>query len=200
MNGVTGFPESIVIARSDERTKYWFFSAALVLFTVLWLWLNGAVWWPGKYASLWSSEVWSSSNSQHPLDPYTLTHTMFGILCFLIASLTVRRLPLSRQFFLAILAACIWEICENSTVFIERFRHSTAASDYGGDALVNSTIDIAACALGFCLAMKVRKRISILIFIAVEVVTMFWVRDNLVLNILMLLFPVESIRNWQLGI
>jgi hypothetical protein len=199
MNNAAEFSDQVTVVRFDERTRHAVFSFGIVMATIVWLWLNGAVWWPNKFSEIWSSEVWTSSNSQHPLDPYTLTHTMFGILCFLIASLIAKRSPHSRRFFLAIFAACIWEICENSMFFIERFRHATAAAHYGGDALVNSVTDILACAFGFYLATKIGRRVSILVFITVEVVTMLWVRDNLILNILMLIFSIDSIRNWQMG-
>jgi hypothetical protein len=168
--------------------------------TIGWLAVNDAVWWSSTNASIWSSEIWSSANSQHPLDPYTLTHTMFGILCFWTTSLIAKQLPLSRQFFLAILLACAWELAENSSFFIDRFRAATAAAEYTGDALVNSTTDIIACGVGFYLASRSKAVISIGIFFIVEIAMMFLVRDNLALNVVMIVFPVDSLRTWQLGV
>lgn len=170
-----------------------------VLATLGWLAVNNQVWWSSANAAIWSSEIWSRSNSQHPLDPYTLTHMMHGVLCFWITSLLAKKLPLSRQFFLAVLFACAWELLENSPLFIERFRVVTAASEYVGDALVNSMTDIAACSLGFYLASKCRYGVSIAIFCLIEIATAVWVRDNMALNVLMIVFPVDSVRSWQIG-
>jgi hypothetical protein len=171
-----------------------------VLSTIGWLAVNDAVWWSSANASVWSSDIWSRSNSQHPLDPYSLTHMMHGVLCYLTINIFAKRLPLSRQFFLAILFACVWELAENSPFFIERYRIVTAASEYVGDALINSITDIAACGLGFYLATRFKFSISAMIFILVEILMMFWVRDNLLLNVVMIVFPVDSIRHWQIGV
>lgn len=184
---------------SDEFIA-WSSISVVVTATLLWLAGHDAVWWSSSYPAIWSSEVWSRSNSQHPLDPYTLTHTMFGILCFWTFSLIAKGSPLSRRFLFAIIAACVWELCENSMLFIERFRHATAAADYMGDALVNSATDIAACGVGFMFAVKIKTRTSVLIFIAVELLTAIWVRDNLLLNVLMIVCPIEGVKNWQIGI
>jgi len=114
-------------------------------------------------------------------------------------SLLAKRLPLSWQFFLTLLFACGWELLENSSMFVERYRIVTAASEYVGDALVNSITDIAACSFGFYLASRMRYATSISIFILVEVATAIWVRDNMMLNVLMLFFPIDSVRHWQIG-
>lgn len=177
----------------------WSAIAATVLLTVGWLAVNGSVWWSSANAAVWNSDIWSRANSQHPLDPYTLTHMMHGVLCFWMTSLLAKRLPLSRQFFLAVLFACGWELLENSSLFVERFRVVTAASEYVGDALVNSTLDIAACSGGFFLASRIRYAASVSLFLAVETVTAIWVRDNMALNVLMIVFPVDSVRMWQIG-
>jgi hypothetical protein len=178
----------------------WSAIAAIVTFTIGWLAINGAVWWSSTNAAIWTSDIWSRANSQHPLDPYTLTHTMHGVLCFWMTSLLAKRLPLSRQFFLAVIFACGWELLENSSIFIERFRVVTAASEYVGDALVNSVTDIAACCFGFYLASRMKYAASISLFFAVELITAIWVRDNMALNVLMIVFPVDSVRHWQIGV
>ena len=133
------------------------------------------------------------------LDPYTLTHTMHGVLCFWFTSLLAKRLPLNRQFFLTVLFACGWELLENSSMFVERFRVVTAASEYVGDALINSITDITACGFGFYLASRMRYSASVSLFVAVEILTAIWVRDNMALNVLMILFPVDTVRHWQIG-
>jgi hypothetical protein len=171
-----------------------------ILATIGWLAINDAVWWSSAHASVWSSDIWSRANSQHPLDPYTLTHMMHGVLCFLTVNIFAKRLPLSRQFFLTVVFACAWELAENSPMFIERYRIVTAASEYVGDALVNSTTDIIACSLGFYLASRFKVGISIAVFCFVEIAMMILVRDNLALNVVMIVFPVDSLRAWQLGV
>jgi len=101
---------------------------------------------------------------------------------------------------LAILFACLWELFENSSFAIERYRIVTAASDYVGDAVINSITDIVACGTGFYLASRLRSSITITFFVFVEISMMFLVRDNLALNVLMLLWPVDAIRHWQIGV
>src|SRR5688500_5504111 len=171
-----------------------------ILATIGWLAVNDAVWWSSANGSIWSSDIWSRANSQHPLDPYTLTHMMHGVLCYLTINIFAKRLPLSRQFFLAVVFACVWELAENSPMFIERYRIVTAASEYVGDALVNSTTDIIACSLGFYVASRSRFVVSIAVFCFVEIAMMFLVRDNLALNVVMIVFPVDALRAWQLGV
>lgn len=191
--------KSNIISISNDLIT-WSAIAATLLFTIGWLANNSSVWWSHANAAIWSSDIWSRANSQHPLDPYTLTHTMHGVLCFWITSLLAKRLPLSRQFLFALIFACGWELVENSSMFVERFRIVTAASEYVGDALVNSITDIAACSFGFYLASRMKYSASVSLFLIVEVLTAIWVRDNMALNVLMLLFPIDSVRYWQIGV
>ncbi len=192
------FPGNSILASREFMT--WTAVAFVILATIGWLAVNGSVWWSAANASVWSSEVWSRSNSQHPLDPYTLTHMLHGVVCFWAINLLSKRLPLSRQFFLTILLACGWELLENSPFVIERYRVVTAASDYVGDALINSITDIAACCVGFYLTSKFRIAASVAFFVLVEIAMLFWVRDNLLLNVVMLFYPIDTIRQWQIGI
>jgi len=189
---------NIVSVSNDLIT--WSAIAATLLITVGWLASHSSVWWSHANAAIWSSDIWSRANSQHPLDPYTLTHTMHGVLCFWTTSLLAKRLPLSRQFFLTLLFACGWELLENSSMFVERYRIVTAASEYVGDALVNSMTDIAACSFGFYLASRMKYSVSVSLFVIVEILTAIWVRDNMMLNVLMLFFPIDSVRHWQIGV
>lgn len=100
---------------------------------------------------------------------------------------------------MTLLYACSWEILENSTFVIERFRTSTVSLHYGGDSVTNSLGDIASCFLGFFIARKLGLRRALAIFVAVELVLLFTVRDNLTLNILMLIHPVEAVKAWQVS-
>ena len=193
----TAAKSNIVSVSNDLIT--WSAIAATLLITVGWLASHSSVWWSHGNAAIWSSDIWSRANSQHPLDPYTLTHTMHGVLCFWFTSLLAKRLPLSRQFFLTVLFACGWELLENSSMFVERFRVVTAASEYVGDALINSITDITACGFGFYMASRMRYSASVSLFVVVEILTAIWVRDNMALNVLMILFPVDTVRHWQIG-
>lgn len=178
----------------------WSASILLVVLTTAWLVLTGGEAW-GQTNIYWplSAEVWSRQNSQHPLDPYTLTHMLHGVLCYWLIKLTLPKLPLSRQFFLAIAFACGWELLENSSFVIERYRLVTASADYVGDAVINSAMDIVACGTGFFIGSGIGLRLSVFVFLAVELLMLFWVRDNLVLNVIMILIPTDSIKAWQVG-
>ncbi|QYO66087.1 DUF2585 family protein [Leptolyngbya sp. 7M] len=185
----------------DRLFNGWSFSLILLLLTILWLVLSGGDTW-GETNIYWplSAEVWSRQNSQHPIDPYTLTHILHGILCYWLIMLTDPKLPLNRQFFFAIALACAWELVENSTFVIERYRMVTASTDYIGDAVINSFVDILACGLGFFFARSVHLILSIGFFVAIELITLLWIKDNLFLNVLMIVLPLDEIRRWQLGV
>lgn len=178
----------------------WSLSLLMLFVTILWLVMSGGDPW-GETNIYWplSAEVWSRQNSQHPIDPYTLTHMLHGILCWWLIQLTFPKLPLGRQFFLAIAFACAWELIENSTFVIERYRMVTASADYIGDAVINSFVDILACGLGFFFARPVHLTLSVGFFVAIELITLLWIKDNLSLNVLMIVLPIDEIRRWQLG-
>ena len=196
--GITG---RLQIAKTAQDVLLWIVTFSVVTLTVFLLLHHGGVWWrPGDYVSLWSSEVWSSHNSQHPFDPYTLTHMLHGVLCFWTINIFTKKLPLSRQFFLAILFACSWELLENSAFVIERYRIVTASADYMGDAVINSLSDILSCGFGFLIARQIKYSHSVVIFLVIELAMAFWVRDNLTLNVLMLVYPLETIRLWQMNL
>lgn len=148
---------------------------------------------------LWSGNVWSSDNSQHLFDPYSFTHLLHGlVLCGLLAW-TVPRLPLVWRLWLAIFLEALWEVIENSEFIIRRYREATAALGYEGDTIVNSMGDILTCGLGFILAQRLGLRLSLALFVVMEVVLLIWIRDGLILNIVMLFYPIEAIKAWQMG-
>jgi hypothetical protein len=152
------------------------------------------------YFLFWSGDAWSSDNSQHLSDPYSLTHVLHGFaLCGLLAwSLPKITLPI--RFGIAVAAETIWEIFENTNFVIERYREATAALGYEGDTVINSLGDILACGVGFLVARQLGLKRTLLLFLAVEGVLLLWIRDSLILNIVMLLYPLEFIRNWQTGL
>ena len=148
---------------------------------------------------LWSGDIWSEHNSQYIADPYTLTHITHGILFYGLLSLVSKSLPVSTRLLVAAGMESAWEVVENSPPVIERYRAETISLNYYGDSVVNSMGDIFACILGFVLASRLPKRATIIATIAFEVLLAVTIRDNLSLNILMLIRPSRAVRMWQLG-
>ena len=174
--------------------------AAVVLATVGQLWRQGRVWWCacGSW-SPWSDDAWGSHNSQHLFDPYSLTHVLHGVVLCGVLAVVLPRVARAWRMALAVSLECVWEIFENSTFVIARYRTLTASLGYEGDSIFNSLGDIASCAAGFWVASRLGLRKSLALFLAFEFVLLVWIRDSLVLNVVMLLCPVESIRVWQTG-
>lgn len=174
-------------------------SAAVAGLMVVVLYLLGRVWWCtlGDYA-IYVNEAWNSSHtSQHLFDPYTFTHVLHGVMFFWIAGYVFQRLSMPWRFFIAIAAEAGWEVLENTNWVIEKYRANTASLDYFGDSILNSVGDVIACAVGFWVALKLGWR-SLVFFILVEVVLLVCIRDSLLLNILMLVFPLDSVKHWQM--
>lgn len=147
---------------------------------------------------VWEGQICSANNSQHFLDPYSFTHVLHGFLYLWLLALIAPRVSTGWQFSLAVTMACLWELLENSNFIIDRYRTTTAALGYQGDTVVNSLGDILCCALGFLVAQRLGWRHSIAVFLAVELLLLVWIHDSLVLEVLMLLHPVEVLKNWQM--
>ncbi len=122
-----------------------------------------------------------------------------AVLEFWLITLVFRRVPLAWRLFISVAIACTWEVAENSSFIIERYRAETISLSYFGDSVINSIADILCCACGFLLARRLRFWRSLLLFLATEVVLVFWIRDSLIINIIMLIWPIEAIKHWQLG-
>src|SRR2546423_2962293 len=152
----------------------------------------------GHFA-LWVGDAWGRDTSQQLFDPYTFTHILHGLIfCGLLAWI-LPRVPWSWRFSLAVACEALWELIENTNLVIERYREATAALGYTGDTVVNSLGDIAACALGFVLARRLGLLRSVVLFAATELVLLIWIRDSLLLNILLLIYPSQKLRAWQAG-
>jgi hypothetical protein len=146
---------------------------------------------------LWHGVVFSSENSQHISDWYSFTHVVHGFAFYGLLWLVGRRWPMGLRLVLATAIEGAWEILENTNMVIERYREVTISLDYFGDSVLNSVSDIVAMVLGFALASRLRTWVSVAVVIGLEVFLLMAIRDNLALNILMLIYPVDAVREWQ---
>jgi hypothetical protein len=184
-----------------NRRILWLVAGLLLLFVVtafalrfegrLWICACGTI-------KFWVGNTCSSDNSQHVLDPYAFTHVLHGVAFYWIIAWLLPRLRSEWQVLLAIALEAAWEIFENTNFVIERYRTATAALGYTGDAVVNSLGDIVCCLAGFLIAQRLGFRRSLIFFIVLELILILWIKDSLLLEILMLISPIEAIKNWQM--
>ena len=148
---------------------------------------------------LWVGEANSSKTSQMLSDWYSASHIVHGLLFYAGLWLLFRKWPIETRFLMALLIEASWEIVENTPLVINRYREETAALGYTGDSVLNSMSDIAMMTLGFLIARKLPTWAAILVVIVLELIPLIAIRDNLTLNIWMLLAPNEALKSWQSG-
>ena len=182
----------------DRWVLPWLLTVTLVLLAgLVLLWMGRDAICPCGTVKLWHGEVPSTEGSQHLTDWWTFSHVIHGFAFYAAIRWTVPGIGFGWMVFAATLAEVLWEILENSDWVIDRYRTVTVAFDYNGDSVLNTGSDVVAMWLGFLLAARLPVPLSLVIVIAVEAIPMIAIRDGLLLNILMLLWPLEAVLDWQ---
>ena len=189
-------------ARDDLKRRVWLWLAVVAVlaaaaFLLRWqgrLWLCSC-----GHFRLWLGDAWGPETSQQLFDPYSFTHMLHGFAFYGLLALLLPRTGWRWRVALAVAAEALWEVFENTEFVVNRYREATAALGYNGDTVVNSLGDIIACAAGVLLARRLGALRTVLVFVLTEAVLLFWIRDSLLLNILLLVYPSESLRAWQAG-
>ena len=149
---------------------------------------------------LWEGVVNSPGNSQHLSDWYSFSHVIHGFLFYALGRWLLRSRPMDWWLWLAVALELAWEIAENSPAIIERYRAATMAVGYSGDSILNSMSDGSMMIVGFLIASRLNWKLVAALAIGFELFTLAMIRDNLTLNVLMLVHPIDAIRIWQAGL
>jgi Protein of unknown function (DUF2585) len=185
---------------SGFRPLSWLVLSLVVGITVIWLRFEGRRWWCRiGDLSPWSGGIHGPHTSQHVADPYSFTHFLHGLLFYALFRYVAGRLRRDARFILAIALECIWELVENSGMVIDRYRRATIALGYEGDSVLNSLGDVASCGLGFLVAGRLPAKWSMALLFVIELALLIAYRDNLTLNVIMLVYPFEAVKSWQMG-
>jgi hypothetical protein len=150
----------------------------------------------GKFG-WWDGNIWGNENSQRVADAYSFSHIIHGMLFYAFLWLVARRVPVKYRFVIALVMEAGWELLENSHFIIDRYRAATIAQGYLGDSVLNSMSDVVMVGIGFLMARFSRVWVTVMLIIAMELGCLFWIRDNLTLNVVMLVHPIDSLKVWQ---
>lgn len=163
------------------------------------LWMGRSPLGPDGQFGWWEGSIWSRENSQRFADPYSFSHIVHGMLFYGALWLVARRLPVRRRLLLALVLEAGWEILENSPFIINRYREATVSLGYVGDSVLNSSSDILMMMMGFLFAWRARPWVTVAAIAVMEAGCALWIRDNLTLNVIMLIHPVDAIKHWQMA-
>ncbi len=190
---------------ADRRTRssalaYFGAGASIIaLAASLELAMGRKIWGISGQPGVWSGDINSKHNSQYLTDPYSFSHLTHGILLYGMLWTVARKLPCGARAVIAVALEAGWEVLENSNMVIERYRTATISLHYYGDSVMNSMGDILTCMIGFMIAAVLPARVTIAAACALEIGLALWIRDGLLLNIVMLIHPIPAIRHWQMG-
>ena len=137
--------------------------------------------------------------SQMLADWYSPSHLVHGFLFYAALHLLARRWTVERRFLVALFVEAAWEVIENTPAVIDRYREATIALGYSGDSILNNMSDIAMMVVGFFAARRLPLWASVAIVLVLELIPLLVIRDNLFLNVWMLLAPNQALLNWQSG-
>lgn len=159
--------------------------------------MGRGIWGVSGEPGIWSGDVNSSHNSQYLTDPYSFSHITHGILLYALTWMVAQKMPRAARALIALAIESAWEVFENTNLVIERYRAATISLHYYGDSVMNSMSDILTCMAGFALAAFLPTRVTIVAAFVLEIGLALWIRDGLLLNIVMLIHPFAVIRTWQ---
>ena len=187
-----------------KKLEYWRPTVLGVLgvcvVTVVVLAFMGRVWWCKCGSPVpWAWEIWSMHNSQHILDPYAFTHVLHGVMFYGLLFIVLRgKYPRLGPVLAGVLEGA-WEILENTPWIIDKYRENTVSLDYYGDSIANSLSDLACCGLGYVVARRLPWWGTLLLFVGIELAMVAAIKDSLLLNVLMLVYPLDAVKAWQAG-
>lgn len=181
------------------HVAYWLVAGAFATQIAVLLWLGQPAFCECGFVKFWEGEIFSQGNSQHIADWYTFSHIIHGFLFYAIARYLFPKKSFPIWLLVAVIAEVSWEIFENTPMVINHYRQQALAVGYTGDSILNSVFDVLWMVLGFIIAYKVPVKVSIFIVIAMELFVLYFVRDNLTLNIINLIYPFEFLNKWQAG-
>jgi hypothetical protein len=188
------------LTRTISDYRYPIIIIAIMAFSAITLFVMGRLpWCECGYIKFWHGEVLSSENSQHISDWYSLSHIVHGFLFYGALKIVMGSSPIGLRAVIATIIEEAWEILENTNFIIDRYREATFSLHYYGDSIVNSVGDVVFMLIGFMLASRLPIWATIGLAIGLEVLAAIVIRDNLTLNVIMLVYPLEFIKTWQLG-
>jgi hypothetical protein len=174
-------------------------ASIIALAAALELAMGRKIWGISGQPGIWAGDINSRHNSQYLTDPYSFSHLTHNILLYGLMCTVARRLPRGVRAIIAMALEAGWEVLENNNTVIERYRAATISLHYYGDSVMNSMCDILTCMIGFTIAAILPVRMTIVAIFVLEIGLALWIRDGLLLNIVMLIHPVPAIRTWQMS-